>query len=624
MGSSASVRMMVVAAGLTLFGAAALGGGTDKMEVKMSVTREPVGIGRRITDRAAWDPIAATKQGRKLVRAAEKEMGTPIAPRTDELYLIYSTKGSRQEYQSVYFAVRLRLVHAVLAECMENKGRFLPEIERLVKSICQEKTWVVPAHDTQLLNFKGEKYDVDLFAAGTGGSLATCCWVLGDRLSDGTRKLVQSKLRQTVLEPYENKSKMTIANVTRDSNWGPVCLAGITVAGLSTIESPERRAQYVAWAQDYVQHYVNSFSPDGNCEEGIGYWNYGFGHYIILSEVVYKATDGKVDMAADPKMRQVALYGPRQEILPGVFPTFADCGLGSKADICLMNYLSRRFGWGMSRWECGPESCMDDDDAMVAVLWMWPVSLDRRIADEHVEIGPRSWFGDAQLLVCRPNDAATGIGAAMMGGNNGVHHNHNDIGTYVVAKGKAMPLIDPGSTEYTALTFSARRYESKILNSWGHPVPVVAGHLQETGKEAAAKVIKTDFSDGKDVLVLDMRGAYRVEGLEKLERRFEYMRDGGGTFIVQDSVQFARPEKFGTCLITIGEWKEMGDGKLVITDRGESLEVSIEAEGGKVEVTGDVIDESLHSQKAVVKRIGIEFLEPVVDARIRVVVKGKE
>ncbi|GAJ08359.1 unnamed protein product, partial [marine sediment metagenome] len=27
----------------------------------------------------------------------------------------------------------------------------------------------------------------------------------------------------------------------------------------------------------------------------LGYWNYGFGYYVMLSETIYQATNGKVD-----------------------------------------------------------------------------------------------------------------------------------------------------------------------------------------------------------------------------------------------------------------------------------------------------------------------------------------
>ena len=42
----------------------------------------------------------------------------------------------------------------------------------------------------------------------------------------------------------------------------------------------------------------------------------------------------------------------------------------------------------------------------------------------------------------------------------------------------------------------------KILNSYGHPVPVVAGELQKPGTQYAAQVLDTEFSDAADVVIL--------------------------------------------------------------------------------------------------------------------------
>jgi hypothetical protein len=63
------------------------------------------------------------------------------------------------------------------------------------------------------------------------------------------------------------------------------------------------------------------------------------------------------------------------------------------------------------------------------------------------------------------------------------------VGSFVVAVAGDTPLLDPGSEVYTARTFSARRYESQVLNSYGHPVPLVAGQLQRTGRKAEARVL---------------------------------------------------------------------------------------------------------------------------------------
>ena len=55
-------------------------------------------------------------------------------------------------------------------------------------------------------------------------------------------------------------------------------------------------------------------------------------------------------------------------------------------------------------------------------------------------------------------------------------------------------------------------------------MPRVAGRLQEMSREAVAKVVKTEFTDAADTLVLDLSGAYKVPELKKLERTFVFSR----------------------------------------------------------------------------------------------------
>ena len=71
-------------------------------------------------------------------------------------------------------------------------------------------------------------------------------------------------------------------------------------------------------------------------------------------------------------------------------------------------------------------------------------------------------------------------------------------------------ICDPGGEIYTARTFSSRRYDSQVLNSYGNAVPVIGGRLQRTGAEARAIVRRADFTDQEDTLTLDIRSAYDV------------------------------------------------------------------------------------------------------------------
>jgi len=229
----------------------------------------------------------------------------------------------------------------------------------------------------------------------------------------------------------------------------------------------------------------------------------------------------------------------------------------------------------------------------------------------------RDWFGDAGILICRPaHGQAQGLGAALKGGHNAEQHNHNDVGSFVVALGDATPLVDPGAEVYTRRTFSGRRYESNVLNSFGHPVPRVAGKLQSPGRQAAAKVLKTEFTDPKDTLVLDIRSCYDVPELAKLVRTFVFSREGRGSLVVSDAVEFTSPQEFETALITLSPWKQLSDDTLRIGEGASAVEVKISAGEHALRIKAEEIHEDLPG-KVVPKRIGIMLTSPIQRATIR-------
>jgi len=211
------------------------------------------------------------------------------------------------------------------------------------------------------------------------------------------------------------------------------------------------------------------------------------------------------------------------------------------------------------------------------------------------------------------------MGVAMKGGHNAEHHNHNDVGSYIVVVGKRPVLVDPGAEVYTSRTFSGRRYESNVLNSYGHPVPRVAGRLQKTGGKARGKVVRTGFTDAADTLVLDLRSAYGVKEAETLERTFVYRRAGAGSLTVTDEVAFTKPQAFETALITLGKWKHEKPAALVVSDSGEAVRVEIEVTGGEFEVTAEEIKEDVRTH-SLPTRIAIRMKQPVAKATVRMTI----
>ena len=88
-----------------------------------------------------------------------------------------------------------------MAECIENRGRFLPAIEAAIRAICGEKTWVMPAHDYGLTNFNGTAVTLDLRSTAVAWNLATARYWLGEKLCPEIRKLIRDELERRIFTP---------------------------------------------------------------------------------------------------------------------------------------------------------------------------------------------------------------------------------------------------------------------------------------------------------------------------------------------------------------------------------------------------------------------------------------
>jgi hypothetical protein len=230
--------------------------------------------------------------------------------------------------------------------------------------------------------------------------------------------------------------------------------------------------------------------------------------------------------------------------------------------------------------------------------------------------GPRTWFEQAGIFIARPGDRPKcRLAVGLKGGHNAEHHNHNDVGSYVVVVGSRPVLVDPGSEVYTARTFSLRRYDSKVLNSFGHPVPRVAGQLQRTGKEAQGRVLRTDFTPDADTIAFDISSCYEVPALQKLKRTFVYSRRAAGMLTVTDEATFSTPQDFGTAVITFGKWQQLAPDRLRIEDRDQAVEVAIQVTGGEFTIQAEEIHEDLTAKRPPT-RLGINLTKPATQCKI--------
>ena len=591
----------------------------------LSWPERPEGPGRPASDRAWWDVMARTPESTAAIQVAEKALNTPMPTFDADRYLDFTTNGDRTRYQAINSRRWGRLKDLVIGECVEGRSRFVPAIEETVESLCGDPSWVLPAHDPGAGVFKGGHPFVDLGVAMNGYQMALSAWLLEDRLAPETlammRENVSRRLTGPVLKTIDGTAPADVLKghwwARCNHNWNAVCTTGAVGAILVSEASPEVRSKAIAWAEANMAAFLSGFGKDGYCSEGVGYWNYGFGHFTHLGEIVRAHSKGKVDLFKSAAVRVIAAAPLNLEMADAVYPAFADCGLGAAPDPSLVQLL---------QWRLAGNPLSGSSAAPLAggtLLYMTLAEL--AVRREAGAIGSasrpslplRSWFPESGVCVVRPSESS-GLSAAWKGGNNAEHHNHNDVGTTVIAW-KGRPVIaDPGAMVYNARTFSKDRYRQPIMSSFGHSVPVVASMLQAAGGGSTGKVVSTQFTATSDEVVMDLSSAYPGAGLKKLDRTWTYQRPANGALVIEDRFEFESPASFSTALMGMGDWFLVHADKseaafLVDAGRDATLKVSVTFSGsGQWQV-----HEVPNPGKPAPKRLGLRLATPSAKGWIR-------
>ena len=532
----------------------------------------PRADGARVGARAVWECLVGTPEAAAFVRKAEEIAKQPVPQTTDALYLEFSRSGDRAQYEKPFFDRTANLATLRMAECLEAKGRFIPKIVEYLDAICAERTWVAPAHDETLAAFNGAS-KIDLFSAMRAFELAqTLDWMKG-RLPEGTVRKVQDACTRRIFKPYLHLARNFEDDAKRGEvepnrrwfdgkwNWNSVCHSCVVRAALALVEDARERAEFVAAAEYAVPFALEGYLDDGYCAEGVGYWNFGFAHHVELGLAVRNATGAFVDFFSAPKNRLVSEYANGIQLCPGKGPAFSDSQGGpSLALRALINQIYPDL-YQAEAAAC-PALAADGNIGQPLSLAAFRLRDSKNLCASLAAVPPcelklHDYFPEAQVLVSRSD--AHGFALAATGGHNDAPHNHNDLGSYVLMLGGEDMGGDPGHEIYTERTFSPLRYESRVINSYGHPVPVVDGRLQGTGRQFAAKVVKTAFSDAKDEIVYDLTGAYPKCALEKLTRRIVFDR-ANGKVVIEDETAFSRPSAFEVPFVTYLEGTEGAKG----------------------------------------------------------------
>lgn len=511
-----------------------------------------------------------------IVKRGEQSLSkeVPLLPAT--LLLEFVRTGNRSNYEASSFRRRNQLMDLVLAEAVEDKGRFTDAIVNHVWAICEESYWGVPAHLGVQKAKNGlpdvNDYTVDLFTAETAAALALTDYLVGDKLdkvSPLIRQRIYTEASQKLFEPIRQSGRYNWLDATKQvNNWNPWIMSNIMMANLLLEPDENKRAENLYQYMKWIDIYLNGLGEDGGCDEGPSYWFAAGGSVFDSLETLQSATGGQVNIYNEPLIQKMASYIYKMHIAENYFVDFADADPKFSGDGLLLYrygktikdetlsqfglYLYAKNGTALGEGFRKPRHLNN-----LLTIKDLPPS-----ANPYVPVN-EAWFSDIQVLTARTK---SGLFLATHAGHNGESHNHNDVGDFIVYLNDEPVIIDAGRGNYTARTFSSKRYELWFTQSQYHNLPVVNGFGQIAGKDYRAEGVRHSSTDSESSLLIDISKAYPQEAGINFWNRTVKLNRLENTVEISDDYSLAKaPVSLQQIFMTVCDVDVTDPGKIILT-----------------------------------------------------------
>lgn len=491
-------------------------------------------------NRPGWEALPGSVQKAQILRGEERlDFDWPPVPATR--FLDFARNGNRNKYEALSFGRRNALADLVIAECIENKGRFLDDITNGIWCICEESFWGVPAHIGVQKAGRGlpdtAEPIVDLFAAETSELLAWTVYLLSDQLNTISPLIVprvEREIQYRILTPLLERNDFGWMGFSgnRVNNWNPWIVSNWLTSNLLLESDEDRRIAATHKAMLTVDNFIDPYPTDGGCDEGPGYWGRAGASLYDCLEWLYSASNGQINVYDEPLIQNIGKFIYRVQIADRYFINFADAspmvtpafavtyGYGKRINDPDMMALG---AWAAKTQNVGEKGISEGFGSMGRGLPALFTIADVLTADATPPLPRDVFLDEIEVFVARDKKGSTeGFFVGAKGGHNAESHNHNDIGHVVVSIDGKPVLVDAGVETYTAKTFSSERYTIWTMNSGYHTLPTINGHLQIPGRiysaegieykyEIAARDVQYQANDTSATFSLDIANAYPPE-----------------------------------------------------------------------------------------------------------------
>lgn len=498
---------------------------------------------QKLKSKEFWQDALRTDVGKKflddiLEYYESRKFESPIL-QTQGLGDEVQKNGATRDHDADYFKNRTFITSlALLSLIFPDKDEYISLLQKYIACICEDYSWAVPSHYIRKYD-DDERTCIDLVASETACMLAEISCLLGDRLGNDCLTLIKTHCKKRVFDSYCNRKYYWESGW---NNWTTVCCGNIGIAMMRL--SPELFEEQKQRILTAMSAYIAAFPNDGNCPEGLTYWHYGFGTYVWFADTLLDYTDGKDNLFNDKKIQAIASYGKKMLLCGGNCVSIGDCGMTSKIDPAMSAYLQNRY-----REDCFSVQKKDTKYWRGNVVWLPVTRLLLYGLTPHYADGfslNNYYFSDSEQIIINKQKYSLFVKA----GFNNESHNHNDIGSFILATPKyGQVFCDLGAATYFNGYFDDVRYTVLNTSSRGHSVPIVDGEYQKFGKEYCGSMVCKDNN-----ISVDFAKAYGGN-VKKLVRTFAYYDD-----IIELNDEFAGVNRLTERFVTLIKPEETEKG----------------------------------------------------------------
>ncbi len=464
-------------------------------------------------------------------------------PQWDQtLYNEFALNGVRINGEHMMSARYSLIWSSVLAACGKLAGdstastlvtdseadRYLKFATKTMSEVAGQPEWELPAHKSSV--------KVDLISSKISKDLAFGHYLLQNYLPIGLKIKIKEQVQLRVfnalvilqngdVDPFTSTNNFWINNA---NNWNAVCLEGVVSASI-LLNPKSVTDSYIRLAFLKIDNYLKAFTPSGYSLEGASYWDYGYSSFMELRDMILRYSGSIIDLAIEPTSNRVnnvinsMLFLTRYEMAPKAYAPFGDSNLSmSGLGEDQANYIAESLNISTFKTKFQRATSLLDPiyqlkTKPVVIPPATVASTSFALNLSHLRLNPVGQvlptqqeifqsldfgfnFKDAGVFVSRfpvvPGSLTAPLSMTIKSGYPAVgnSHWHYDAGSYSVTYGNLIIAGDQGKFKsYSASSFNQDRPKSNLINSFGHPVPLI-GSGKIISKDASNNWITPDTS----------------------------------------------------------------------------------------------------------------------------------